>query len=115
MTACETLPLTPDIEVEPGQSELSEPVEVGPFLEGAVFVHVETETDEDHVEVAVGLSPTGYEDWTTHWVVDDERELESGMHLLRLSNFGNWIRLRLRQDGSGAGTATARAWFVGKG
>lgn len=115
MTTCETLPLTPDVGIDPGESELSEPVEVGPFLEGTVFVHVETAAPDDRIEVTVGLSPTGYEDWETHWVADEERDLGPGMHLVRLSNFGNWLRLRFRQDESGAGPATARAWFVGKG
>jgi hypothetical protein len=114
---CETLPLTPDVGVEPGERELSEPVEVGPFREGSVFVHVETETEGegDSVQVAAALSPTGYQDWETHWVVDEERSLGPGMHLLRLSNFGNWLRLRFRLEDSAAGAATARAWFVGKG
>jgi hypothetical protein len=101
--------------VDPGENELSEPVEVGPFQQGVVFVHVETETDEDRVKVALGLSPTGYEDWRTHWVTDVDRSLGPGMHLLRLSNFGNWLRLRFQQENSGTESVTVRAWFVGKG
>lgn len=110
MTVCETLPLCPDTVVD-DLPVLTEPVEVGPFREGVVFVRVLT---EGAVDVDVGVSPIGYEDWTGAWAVRETRlELTGpGMYEIPLENFGNWLRLRLIPAGD---PATVLAWFVGKG
>lgn len=128
-TICETLPLCPDTRLAAGgDAVLTEPVEVGPFSEGVVFLRVadsDPEGDGDGgprgaVEAEVGISPTGYEDWGAHWVAPESLVAAApGMHARRVENFGNWLRLRLRlreRGGTGgADEATVLAWFVGKG
>jgi len=123
MVTCETLPLTPDVRVA-DERVVTEPVEVGPFRTGIVFVHV-SPAEEDAgsrngngsgsltAGVDVGVSPTGYDDWETHWVVRDRVEVGPGMHAVPLDWFGNWVRLAL--DVPDGEAATIRAWFVGKG
>lgn len=113
MVVCETLPLCPDTVLEASSDVLTEPVEVGPFREGIVFLSV-LETTGATVRAEIGISPSGYEDWADHWVAIDTLEAGAGMHARRLSNFGNWLRLRLSLADAD-GTATALAWFVGKG
>jgi hypothetical protein len=126
MVTCETLPLAPDLVVD-DERTLTEPVEVGPFRTGIVFVHVsgaDAHADDGGngtaggggrdptVAVEVGVSPTGYDDWETHWVRRERVEVGTGMSALPLDWFGNWIRLSVRTlEG---GEATVRAWFVGK-
>lgn len=111
---CETLPLCPDTTVESGEPRLTEPLEVGPFDQGIVFLKVQDIGDAT-VVADVGISPTGYENWTEHWTpIETVSVGEPGMHAVRLSNFGNWLRLRLQlHDTEGAGTVLA--WFVGEG
>ncbi len=110
MTTCETLPLCPDTTVE-DNTECTEPVEVGPFREGIVFVRV---FEGGAVDVEVGVSPIGYEDWSTAWTVRETRhELAGpGMYEIPLQNFGNWLRLRFSNHDQ---PASVLAWFVGKG
>lgn len=112
MVVCETLPLCPDTDLDASSDVLTEPVEVGPFTQGIVFVSV---IDGDAtVRAEIGISPSGYEDWGDHWVAIESLEAASGMHARRCSNFGNWLRLRLTLADD-EGEATALAWFVGKG
>ena len=104
----ETLPLCPDTRVEPDEARLTEPVEVGPFGQGVVFVKV-GELDGAAVKADLGISPSGYEDWDAHWTSFETACFEdAGMHAVRISNFGNWLRLR------GDGEETVLAWFVGE-
>ena len=109
---CETLPMCPETAIPSGASFLSEPIEVGPFRQGIVFVTLAAPTPEP-VEVEVGISPTGYDDWKTHWSsVRTERLEGGGMQGIRLSNFGNWLRLRVRNQNEQE--ASVMAWFVGE-
>ena len=113
MTTCETLPLCPDTTVG-ADPVLTEPVEVGPFGEGIVFVRLVEPGADSAVNVEVGISPIGYEDWPGAWTALETRAGlgTAGMYAIRVSNFGNWLRLRLTNDGD---PATVLAWFVGKG
>ena len=110
MTICETLPLCPDTTVA-ADPVVTEPMEVGPFYEGVVFVRV---LDASVVDVDVGVSPIGYDAWRGAWTVRQTRTdlAGPGMYEIPLENFGNWIRLRLTARGD---AATVLAWFVGKG
>jgi len=113
LVTCETLPPGPDLRVDGDGRVLTEPVEVGPFRTGIVFVHVSPDGDEADVTagVDVGISPTGYDDWATHWVIRERIEVGSGMHAVPLDWFGNWLRLAVDAPD---GAVTVRAWFVGK-
>jgi hypothetical protein len=115
MTTCETITLCPDLEVE-SEPVLSEPIEVGPFREGQLFVKLRDVDPNAGVDISVGISPTGYENWERQWVdhdtvtgVDEER-----MYSVPLTNFGNWLRLKLTPRGESDETAVVQAWFVGK-
>lgn len=119
MTTCETLPMLPDTRVESGSTATSEPMEVGPFTQGRVFLKVMDAEGTGDLErplaVDVGLSPTGYDDWQGHWDPVERIEIGSeGIHSCPVTNFGNWLRLRLSNDGEGA-RFLVQAWFVGKG
>lgn len=116
MTICETYPLCPDETVDLDKDRLlTEPVEVGPFSEGIVFVQIQEITDKSSIEIDVGVSPTGYESWDHHWATLDSKTFESeSMHKLRILNFGNWIRLQVRYHGNTDGDVKFQAWFVGK-
>lgn len=115
MANCETITLCPDTTVS-SDRVLSEPIEVGPFRDGQLFVKLREVDSDAGVDVDVGISPTGYEDWTSNWVpletmagLEEER-----MYAVGLSNFGNWLRLRLRPTGDSDHAAVVQAWFVGK-
>jgi hypothetical protein len=111
---CETLPLCPDTTVASDETRLTEPVEVGPFDQGIVFLKLQ-DAEDATVVADVGISPTGYESWTEHWTPLETMSLsEPGMHAVRLTNFGNWLRLRLQLQDS-EGTGAVLAWFVGEG
>ena len=118
MTINETLPLCPDTELTTGDPvAYSEPIEVGPFSQGVVFVSV-TELHECTVRTEVGISPSGYEDWDAHWTsLDLDTTLtRSGMHAIRIHNFGNWLRLRFElEDQTREAAATVLGWFSGDG
>ena len=109
----ETLPLCPDTELGDGPA-YTEPMEVGPFTQGIVFVKVLELSEGASVDASLGISPTGYADWSEDWTVLDSLEGldETGVYALRVSNFGNWIRLRFTLDGD---DALVLAWFVGDG
>jgi len=111
----ETIPLEPDTTLTEDDASLSEPIEVGPYEQGIVFVSIIEATDDAAVDVEVAISPTGYEDWDAQWTTVDSADGldETGMNAIRLSNFGNWIRLRSRL--ARGEEATIAAWFVGKG
>ena len=118
MTINETLPMCPDTELtHEDPVALSEPIEVGPFSQGVVFISV-LDLKEGTVTTEVGISPTGYEDWATQWTTlstyDDLTSI--GMHAIPIQNFGNWLRLRfvLNTDVPN-GKATVVAWFSGDG
>jgi len=118
MVICETLPLLPDTEVDTTSAQLSEPVEVGPFLQGRVFLKMidATLSEDARLTVEVGLSPYGYDDWDEHWTVLESIDVAStGMTSVAISNFGNWLRLRLTVSGTSEDAATVLAWFSGKG
>lgn len=119
MVVCETLPLCRDTTLSDSKpTALTEPIEVGPYREGIVFVKATETTGGAAASVGVGISPTGYEDWDEHWVVSETRAVEStGMHAIDVANFGNWLRLRFALDeAAGDGDElTLLAWFVGKG
>lgn len=115
MVVNETIPLEPDTTLTEDDTSLSEPIEVGPYEQGIVFVSIVEVTDDAAVDVDVAISPTGYEDWDTQWTtLESVTGLdETGMHAIQLSNFGNWIRLRSRL--ARGEEATIAAWFVGEG
>jgi hypothetical protein len=119
MVVCETLPLCRAVTLtESDPASLTEPMEVGPFCEGVVFVKATDVTGDAAASVRVGISPTGYEDWGEHWVVSETCSIdEAGMHAIDVANFGNWLRLRfeLTDSASDADELTLAAWFVGKG
>lgn len=115
MAKCETITLCPDLEVS-SEPVLSEPIEVGPFREGQLFVKLREVDATAGVDVKIGISPTGYENWERQWVsydsmtkVDEER-----MYSTELTNFGNWLRLKIDPRGESEETAIVQAWFVGK-
>lgn len=115
MANAEVLPLAPDTEVRPEDRVLTEPTEVGPFLQGTVFVKVMDVTGPAALDVEVAISPYGYEA-EEHWAVG---ETASGfdaeqMYSIPVSHFGNFLRLALEVDGS-EGSVEFQAWFVGKG
>lgn len=140
MTVCETLPLCPDTVVDPDDLVLTEPVEIGPFRYGRVFIRVlgpkdaaptvnsdvtlhekaDVETsdlagDPTAVNTDIGISPTGYEDWETQWTALDRVVYDGpGMYSYPVENAGNWLRLRF-QGGSTGEPATVLAWYVGQG
>jgi hypothetical protein len=118
MGVCETLPLCPDVVLDAEtDTALTEPVEVGPFRQGVVFVSVIDLSGSPSATARVGISPTGYEDWD-HWaVLDDLSSLDAvDTYALQLSNFGNWLRLRLELDDPDPDDRIALlAWFVGDG
>ena len=133
MAVCETFPLLRDTTLDADRpAALSEPIEVGPFRRGVVFVRVDAVEGAAAATVDIGVSPTGYEDWDAHWTpVDRLTDLGStGVHAARIENFGNWLRLRPRLAGADTGDATAAGtdadatgddgevtvlgWFVGK-
>jgi hypothetical protein len=118
MAICETLPICPDVVLDADADEvLTEPIEVGPYTQGVVFVHVTEITGSAVANVDVGISPSGYEDWE-HWAVLDSMTGLSGVdtYALQVSNFGNWLRLRLGlDDPDDADELTMLAWFVGDG
>jgi len=120
MTVCETLPLCRDTSLtEATPTSLTEPIEVGPYQEGIVFVKAADVTGDAVASVKVAISPTGYEDWSEHWVVSETRSIdEVGMHSIELTNFGNWLRLQFdltTSSDNSDGEVTFIAWFVGKG
>lgn len=120
MVVNETLPMCPDTVIDAENDVvLSEPVEVGPFRQGIVFVRLLDPEGSPTVDASVGISPSGYEDWDEQWTeIDAMTELESdGVHALRLSNFGNWLRVRFEMAGapSPEDRVTVLAWFVGDG
>jgi hypothetical protein len=120
MTICETLPLCRDTTLnEETSSSLTEPIEVGPYREGIVFVKATAVTERAVVSARVGISPTGYENWSEHWTVSETRSIEeAGMHAVEVTNFGNWLRLRFELIASSDDAddeITLVAWFVGKG
>ena len=111
MTTCETLPLTPDLEIS-DEPVVTEPMEVGPFREGVVFVKIHEGKDDPELTLEIGISPTGYDDWEAWWTpIRTEVITSGGVHAFQLQQFGNWLRLRVRNDGE---DATVLAWFVGK-
>ena len=134
MAVCETFPLLRDTTLDADRpTALSEPVEVGPFRRGVVFVRVDSVAAGAAATVDVGISPTGYEDWDAHWTpVDRLTDLDAtGVYAARIENFGNWLRLRPRLDGAGGDgddrttganadggggdpAVTVLGWFVGK-
>lgn len=119
MAMCETLPLTPDVVLdEETQSHVTEPVEVGPYTQGVVFVKLLERKGEASLRVQIGISPSGYNDWDEQWVVLKElTDFEvARMHAAQIANFGNWLRLRLvLDDVSSNDEVTVLGWFTGKG
>ena len=118
MTICETLPICPDTELTTNAGPvLTEPVEVGPYTEGVVFVRLHDVPESASIDVDVGISPSGYEDWDEHWVsLETHTDLTAaGVHAFQLSNFGNWLRLRFSVNSKDEKSATVLAWFTGKG
>lgn len=118
MTVCETLPLLPDTHVGPDTTALGEPLEVGPFRQGRVFLKVmeasQTDGTRPPLTVDVGISPTGYDDWDGHWHTLDRFEAHGeGMYSCPIENFGNWLRLQLSVEADA--NYSAQAWFVGEG
>lgn len=98
MNQCETHPLCEDQRIDgTGGPFLTEPVEVGPYVEGIVFVRIAAISGTASVDVNVGISPIGYEEWDVHWTTTNSLgELEeAGMYSLPLTDFGNWLRLQL--------------------
>lgn len=118
MTTCETLPICPDVVLDADSDGfLTEPIEVGPFTQGVVFVHITETTGSPAASVDIGISPSGYEDWE-HWAVLDSLTglTDIDTYALQVSNFGNWLRLRLElDDASNGDDLTMLAWFVGDG
>lgn len=118
MTICETLPMLPDTRVDSLTTPTSEPLEVGPFREGRVFVKVMEATGADDLSpltVNIGISPTGYDDWESHWHILEQTEVwGEGMFSCPIENFGNWLRLQLSVSDDESEYAV-QAWFVGKG
>lgn len=119
MVVNETLPMCPDLVLSTeNDASLSEPVEVGPFQQGIVFVRLLDPEGEPVVDAKVGISPSGYEDWDDHWTCLDSLSglEEEGIHALQVSNFGNWLRLKFElNDTSPEDQVTVLAWFVGDG
>jgi len=120
MVVNETLPLCPDLVLDAENTEMfSEPVEVGPFEQGIVFVKLFDVEGDPSIDAAVGISPSGYEEWDTRWTVIDSLDglEEEGVYAVRLSNFGNWIRVKftLGADVSPDDSGTVLAWFAGDG
>ena len=137
MTVCETLPLCPDTVVNADDYALTEPIEIGPFRSGRIFVRVlgsedaaptvnsdvvlheraDVETsdlvgDPVTINAHIGISPTGYEDWEAQWTTFDQLVLDSpGMYSHPIENAGNWLRLRFQADSTGEPT-TLLAWYV---
>lgn len=129
MVVCETFPLLQDTTLDADNpAALSEPIEVGPFRSGIVFVRVDAVEGSATATVDIGISPTGYEDWDAHWTpVERLTDLNTvGVNAARIENFGNWLRLRPRlADADDAtptdadatdedGSVTVLGWFVGK-
>ena len=111
--------MLPDTRVDQLSKATGEPLEVGPFREGRVFVKVMTASGDDGdlspLSVDVGISPSGYDDWDGHWHVLKNMNVHSeGVHSCAIENFGNWLRLQLSVD-QGASEYAVQAWFVGKG
>lgn len=120
MVVNETLPMCPDTVLDAENDVvLSEPVEVGPFRQGVVFVRLFDIEGSPTIDASVGISPSGYEDWDEQWTeIDAMTGLETeGVHALRLSNFGNWLRVRFERvdHASTDDRVTVLAWFVGDG
>jgi hypothetical protein len=115
MANCETITLCPDLEIADAPL-LSEPLEVGPFREGRLFVKLRNVDERASVSVDIGISPTGYEDWDRHWsVLETANGLgEATMYSYPISNFGNWLRLRIRSSNGTETDCRIQAWFVGK-
>lgn len=118
MANCETLPLCPDTTLNhEHRTSLSEPVEVGPFTQGIVFIQIIDIEGDPKPSFEVGISPSGYDNWDMHWTplktLDDIDTV--GMYALPLENFGNWIRVRSRLRSASNGELTYLAWFVGTG
>lgn len=119
MTTCETIPMLPDTHIDQLSEVTGEPLEVGPFHEGRVFVKVMHASGDDGnlspLSVDIGISPSGYDDWDGHWHVLESMDVCSeGMHSCAIKNFGNWLRLQLSVDRD-ASEYAVQAWFVGKG
>jgi len=116
MVTCELIPLCPDTEVHSSvEPVVTEPVEIGPYLEGVVFIKIMNISDSATIKAEVGISPYGYEDWDEHWTTLDTLEIgDKGMHAFPIENFGGWIRLRLASDES-TENIRLQAWFTGKG
>lgn len=119
MVVNETLPMCPDIVLgAENEVALSEPVEVGPFDQGLVFVKLFDTEGTPTVDADVGISPTGYDEWADDWTpLDTLSGLdEEGVHAVQISNFGNWLRIRFELvDPAPDDTVTLLAWFVGEG
>ena len=113
MSVCETLPMTPDVTLTDTPT-LSEPIEVGPFTSGIVFVKVQDEPETTpSIKAEIGVSPSGYDAWEPWWTPIREIEAETpGMHAARIENFGNWLRLRMYSESE---PTDVIAWFVGQG
>lgn len=118
MTICETLPLCRDTVLDDEAGAITtEPIEIGPFTQGVVFVHVTETSGSPAANVSLGISPSGYEDWE-HWATLDEMTGldEVDTYARQVSNFGNWLRLRLElADPDPADELTLLAWFAGDG
>jgi len=116
MANSEVLPLAPDTEITPKTGVRTEPTEVGPFLQGTVFVRLMDVTGDASLDVEVLKSPYGYEA-AEHWATGETASgLDTaGMHSIPVSHFGNFLRLGLSVDGETDEAVELQAWFVGKG
>ncbi|MCU4753153.1 hypothetical protein OB919_14400 [Halobacteria archaeon AArc-curdl1] len=118
MPICETLPMAPDTVInEDNPIAFTEPVEVGPFTQGIVFVQIIDYHGEPDPVFEVGVSPSGYDDWDLHWApITSLTDVNSeGMYAIQLDNFGNWLQIRSELNAGNKGEICFLVWFVGTG
>lgn len=84
----------------------TEPYEVGWAGEAVVFLTVRPEAkSDDWVEARMQISPDGVQ-----WIDEGSafaKQVGPGVTFLKLSNFGNWLRIVGTAGGSGDGVAVS--------